>query len=100
MYLLYGSDKAVWRLRDGSTSVWFHRIRRPPLSGLAGRSGSKVPIDLRQRAARQGTPRESSQPLRHDHLLDDLGFVVHDEVGIALDHSERLVSKDICYFEQ
>ena len=60
--------------------------------------GHKVPIRLRQcAAARQsgGRRRRSSESLRLDHLLDDFSFVIDHEVRIALDHSERLVSKDV-----
>ena len=38
---------------------------------------------------------ESLESLRRDHFLDNLGFVFHYKVGIALDHSERLVSEDV-----
>jgi hypothetical protein len=44
--------------------------------------------------------RETSEPPRRHHLLDDRGFVIDDEMGIALDHSERFVSKDVGDFKQ
>ena len=47
-----------------------------------------------------GYAEKAHNPPRHDHLLDDFGFVIHHKVGITFHHGERLVSEEVGNFEQ
>jgi hypothetical protein len=42
----------------------------------------------------------ASEPLGRDHLLDDFGFVIDDEMRIAFNHRQRFVSEHIGDFEE